>query len=72
MESKCIDRTEMTFDTAEFFLKQHMIKSSIEFTITNGSRGDIFCVLTTTEENVLGAGTKIFYFTKYVQLKNVV
>ena len=58
MESKCVDWTEVTLNTTKFLLKQHMIKSSVEFTITNGSRGDIFCVLTTTEENVFGAGTE--------------
>ena len=61
MEGKGIDWTEMTFDTAKFFFKEHMEKSSIEFTITCCCGGDVTSILTTTNNNMLCSWTKIKY-----------
>ena len=71
MESESVDGTEVTLDPAEFLLKEHVVETGIEFTITNSRSCYILGILTTTEKNMFGMGardSKLFLIKSKVYL----
>ena len=66
MEGKGVDGTEVTLDTAKLLLQEHVVEARVELAIATCGRGDILGVLTTTKQDVFGAGTFIaFYNLRY-------
>ena len=57
VESQRVNWTEVTFDRAELLLHEEMEEFRLEFTVSSVCRGDIFCILTTTNHNVVCSGT---------------